>query len=339
MTVSTDLNIYQKLVQLRKGVGYLKKTNQGHQYKYVSSPQVLLAIKEEMNELGLMVIPRVTESDFKDRPTQKGTETITTLKMRYTIVNADKPEETLEIDWVAQGIDSREMGVGKALTYSEKYFYLKLLGIATGLEDDPDSHQEEEKRPRNESLVVPKAQPKLSPVPTPEKEEKTASKAEKIEKKLGALASRFPKGKEWLEASLKGRHITYETMTRPQFEEFEKLIPTLTNKIIEEDIGILKSSTSEKLLEKGVAPEEVAKIGNALAEKPSPQAELYRVLKLLESAPEDKEVGISNLVVLIEYLKHLKRKDEAMGLEKMLDEGLGVSKKDFLEIVQSTKTN
>lgn len=187
------------------------------------------------------------------------------------------------------------------------------------------------KTPRKENFSEPIA-PKILPNPV-------ASKAELIEKKLGALASRFFKGKEWLEASLKGRHITYETMTKAQFEEFEKLIPTLTPRIIEEDIGILKSSTSEKLLENGVAPEEVAKMGIM---NTSPKAEIDRTLKKLEPLPDTKEVSTSDLIVLINYAKSLDRKEEVSELERMIDKGLGLSKMEFLEFLgqfQSAKSN
>jgi hypothetical protein len=39
--------------------------------------------------------------------------------------------------WYGQGIDSGERGVGKAMTYAEKYFLLKFFNIPTD-EDDPD---------------------------------------------------------------------------------------------------------------------------------------------------------------------------------------------------------
>lgn len=145
------MNIYQKLIEVRKEVPYLQKENAGAQYKYVSSSQVLANCKAKMDELGLLLIPsvtghKVTESII-EKPDREGniekrtTTYFTELDMRMMWVNAEKPEETIECLWYGQGVDiAGEKGVGKALTYSEKYFMLKFFNIPTD-KDDPDSFQ------------------------------------------------------------------------------------------------------------------------------------------------------------------------------------------------------
>ncbi|XBO86339.1 ERF family protein [Bacillus licheniformis] len=55
------MNIYQKLVEVRKVVPYLKKSNQGHQYNYTGSSQVVGAIREKIDELGLLLIPAIVD--------------------------------------------------------------------------------------------------------------------------------------------------------------------------------------------------------------------------------------------------------------------------------------
>ena len=64
----------------------------------------------------------------------------TELDLEFTWINAENPEETIVCPWYGQGVDSGEKGVGKALTYAEKYFILKQFNIATD-KDDPDSFQ------------------------------------------------------------------------------------------------------------------------------------------------------------------------------------------------------
>ena len=65
----------------------------------------------------------------------------TELIMTMTWVNTDNPDEKIECPWYAQGVDTAgEKGVGKALTYGEKYFLLKFFNIATD-DMDPDSFQ------------------------------------------------------------------------------------------------------------------------------------------------------------------------------------------------------
>jgi hypothetical protein len=145
------MNIYQKLVEVRKAVPYLKKEAQGQQYSYTGSSQVLASVREKLDELGLLLIPRITgkkvsESpiEYKDKDgnvTKRTTTYFTELEMTMTWVNAEKPDETIECPWYGQGVDiAGEKGVGKALTYAEKYFILKQFNIATD-KDDPDAFQ------------------------------------------------------------------------------------------------------------------------------------------------------------------------------------------------------
>jgi hypothetical protein len=95
-----------------------------------------------------------------------------------TWVNAEQPEETIECSWYGQGVDiAGEKGVGKALTYSEKYFMLKFFNIPTD-KDDPDSFQaKHEDKPKQEvkQETQPKAtqttKPKQSQTPPPSQDE------------------------------------------------------------------------------------------------------------------------------------------------------------------------
>jgi hypothetical protein len=169
------MNIYQKLIEVRKAVPYLQKAAEGQQYKYVSSSQVLSAIRAKMDELELLLIPRVTSKEvssqtieYKDKEgnvTKKTTTYFTELCMEFKWVNAENPEETITCGWYGQGVDvAGEKGVGKAMTYAEKYFLLKSFNIATD-KDDPDAFQgklEGGGRPK-------KYTPKQTPPPTANK--------------------------------------------------------------------------------------------------------------------------------------------------------------------------
>lgn len=143
------MNIYEKLVEVRKSVPYLKKDNKGFQFQYVSSSQTLGSLKQKMDEMGLLLIPSLISKEVSDHNTKKGEhEYFTELVMKFRWINAEKPEEVIECDWYGQGLDSGEKGVGKAMTYAEKYFLLKFFNIATD-KDDPDSFQDkfEDKKP------------------------------------------------------------------------------------------------------------------------------------------------------------------------------------------------
>jgi len=141
------MNIYQKLIEVRKSVPYLQKDNKGHQFNYVSSSQALGTVRGKMDEMGLLLIPSVLENDVLDHVTKSGNhEYFTKVVVKFTWLNAEKPEETVECMWIGQGLDSGEKGVGKALTYAEKYFLLKFFNVATD-KDDPDSFKDKFKEP------------------------------------------------------------------------------------------------------------------------------------------------------------------------------------------------
>ena len=138
----TELNIYQRLSNVRKTCAYLKKENDGYQFKYVSSSQTLGHLHNAINENGLILIPEIVSQEVQETTNQKGNkEFFTKLNMRFTWVNIDKPDDKVVCFWTAQGIDNAEKGIGKALTYAEKYFLLKFFNIATD-KDDPDTFQQ-----------------------------------------------------------------------------------------------------------------------------------------------------------------------------------------------------
>lgn len=147
---SEKLNIYQKLLEVRKAVSYLKKESQSSQYQYTGSAQVLASVREKINEQGLLLVPRINDKnlltetiEYTDGNKPKKTTTyFTELSMTMTWVNTDNPSETIECPWYSQGVDvAGEKGVGKALTYGEKYFILKFFNIPTD-KDDPDAFQQ-----------------------------------------------------------------------------------------------------------------------------------------------------------------------------------------------------
>lgn len=143
------LNLHQKLVEIRKEVTSLTKENNSDQYKYVSSSQVLHAVRAKMDELYVLLVPKIVGHelnksaiefyDTKDRISKRTTTYFTELDMCMTWVNADDPSQTIDCPWYGQGVDiAGEKGVGKALTYGEKYFMLRFFNIPTDA-DDPDA--------------------------------------------------------------------------------------------------------------------------------------------------------------------------------------------------------
>lgn len=67
------------------------------------------------------------------------------MKLTYIWINADKPEEQLEIPFYAVGQqDDVSKAHGTGLTYAERYFLMKFFNIPTD-EDDADAKEKQEK--------------------------------------------------------------------------------------------------------------------------------------------------------------------------------------------------
>jgi len=157
-TETPVLNLYQKLIEVRKVVEFLKKdahSETGARFKYVSSSQAILAVRSKMDEMGLLLVPTMTSKKVSPHKTAGGKDWyFTEIDFKYTWVNADNPTEIIECDWYGQGLDEAEKGVGKACTYSEKFFLLKFFNVPTD-KDDPDQGSPEDKGKQNGNKTKP----------------------------------------------------------------------------------------------------------------------------------------------------------------------------------------
>jgi len=136
------MNLFQKLVEIRKAVPYLQKNQDGYKFKYASAIALLPPIKAKMDELQVLLCPEITEPSIKEiqmeeKGNMKAFQRIAG-KINFTWINAENPDEKLTVPFfmcAAQKDPAR--AYGSALTYAERYFLLKFFNIPTG-SDDPD---------------------------------------------------------------------------------------------------------------------------------------------------------------------------------------------------------
>lgn len=154
------LNLFQKLVEVRKAAGYVQKSKAAYNYKFTPEDEILAKVTVAMNKHNLVMLPQIVPGSISIEPirltktkikTDK-TGTPITLEENYTEylckadmifkwIDADNPSDTLEIPWamVAQQSDA-SFSFGGALTYSNRMLLLKALNIATA-EYDQDSYR------------------------------------------------------------------------------------------------------------------------------------------------------------------------------------------------------
>lgn len=138
------LNLKQKLVEIRKMVGILQKTEQGNQgARYVDPAVVLLKIREGMDKYNVLLTCEII--DYKNTqvpaPTAKNPNNLDYLSentMVYTWYDAES-NDTLKCPWLSVGSHMQDpsMAFGGGLTFSERYFMLKFFQVPT-TKDDPE---------------------------------------------------------------------------------------------------------------------------------------------------------------------------------------------------------
>lgn len=144
------MNIYEKLVEIRKCIDGFTKDKKSFNYSYVSGTQVLSKIYDKMNELKVILEPHIVhgtkqyeilQQDIVDKygKAKHTTDYIVTSEMEYIWINAEKPEERSAISWGLFGQqDDISKAFGSGLTYSERYFLMKYFSVPTDA-DDPDN--------------------------------------------------------------------------------------------------------------------------------------------------------------------------------------------------------
>lgn len=134
----TELTLAQKILRIQTEMGTVSKqgTNTFQRYKYAREVDIVNAVRPLLNKYGVIVIPELAMApNIIDMEKQK----LTTLAMKFKVVNADNPKDYYDTVIPAQGSDNGDKGVYKAITGAKKYFYANTFLIAT--DDDPEQDE------------------------------------------------------------------------------------------------------------------------------------------------------------------------------------------------------
>ncbi|EZY67052.1 TPA: ERF family protein [Staphylococcus aureus] len=162
--MAEQLNLYQKIADVKANIDGFTKDTKGYNYSYVSGSQVLHRIRNKMIEHNLLLVPKTSEENYKQievtRFNKKASREVTTsefvveMKLTYLWINADKPEEQLEVSFYSVGQqDDVSKAHGTALTYAERYFLMKFFNIPTD-EDDADAKQKKERYTKPDAKAI-----------------------------------------------------------------------------------------------------------------------------------------------------------------------------------------
>ena len=126
------LTLMEKIVAIMSEVEKLQKDDNVEfgktKYKALSEEKVTTIMHEKLVKYKIVVIP--ISYDWN----REGT--ITHVDAKYRIINAENPEDFIEVVSCGDGADTQDKGSGKAMTYAYKYMWLRTFAIPTG--EDPD---------------------------------------------------------------------------------------------------------------------------------------------------------------------------------------------------------
>lgn len=132
------MNLFEKISAIMGEVQYIQKDDhvsfKTTNYKAISEEKVTDLMHQAMVKYKLVVFP------IKQEWTRMGD--ITHVDVTYRIVNAENPDESIEVVSCGDGYDTQDKGSGKAMTYAFKYMWLRTFAIPTG--EDPDKISNEE---------------------------------------------------------------------------------------------------------------------------------------------------------------------------------------------------
>lgn len=179
MQEKSPLNIYQKLIELRKTVLYMEKDTAGYNFKYATTAALFAEIRPVMDELGLLAIPSVESFEMITVRVKTGEIQVPKITVSYTWINADNPVEQIKTLWTYyEDKNTGSQGIGSLLTYAERYFFYKSLQIATDKDSPEEFYRKNEIENKAEILPVKqekKSMPPAQPAPSTEKQVYTLS--------------------------------------------------------------------------------------------------------------------------------------------------------------------
>lgn len=132
------MNIYEKINAIMDAVESLQKDGRvafgNTKYNYLSEAKTTAEMRKQLIKHKLVLLP-IQAEETKEGSITKGMYT-------YRLLNAENPDEYIDLMAGGQGHDSADKGSGKASTYAYKYLMWRTFAIPSN--DDPDQISSDE---------------------------------------------------------------------------------------------------------------------------------------------------------------------------------------------------
>ena len=153
------MNIYQKINEVRKEIGYVQKDKEvgfgKSSYRAVTHDAVTGMVRNALIKHGVVIVPSVLSATFHPAElvttvgddcvskTAHAKQRLYEATYQVEFVNIEEPADRIVTQQNAHALDNGDKAPGKAMSYATKYAILKLFNIETG-EDEESRYQQEE---------------------------------------------------------------------------------------------------------------------------------------------------------------------------------------------------
>lgn len=127
-----------KIAEIMSVVEHVAKkgTNDAQGYKYLRESDLMDALRVQLSQRNIAVIPKVTKMESSIYTTANGKPMrMVSVAMDWTFVDSDTGD-TITATCVGEGSDSGDKAVYKAITGCKKYVFFSMFMVGTG--DDPE---------------------------------------------------------------------------------------------------------------------------------------------------------------------------------------------------------
>lgn len=136
--------LLSKVAAAQRDIGRIEKDkrNDAQHYDYTSIEAIVLGTRDQLLQHGLVVFAELDDLNERQRDTQRGQATVTTVDLRFQIYDIETGY-SLRLPWAGRGEDVADKGIAKALTDARKTFLIQQFNIARGDDTEGDTSTDE----------------------------------------------------------------------------------------------------------------------------------------------------------------------------------------------------
>ena len=152
-------NLHQRLLAIMGEAGSMEKGgyNDFNKYSYIKESDVAKKFQDLLVKHGVFMFSSVEEAKSIQVQSAGGKPSIlSTVKMLYTFVNVDDPEDDFKVYAAGDGMDTGDKAIYKALTGAHKYVLIRNFNLGS------DEDAEKTSPSVGKQVVVTKAEPQDS---------------------------------------------------------------------------------------------------------------------------------------------------------------------------------